>query len=87
MNKEIIAILIFLVTLSVAKLWFDKKSENRNNLGVALSIFVITAFWIGYLTDALMTEFSTLKVVLIFLFTYGLIENYFKRIKNHEVKI
>ena len=83
MNLEIIAVSSFIIILSVVKFWFDKKSNHRNTLLIALFIFVITAFWIGYLTNALITEFSALKVVLILLFTYGLIENYFKRIKKY----
>ena len=86
MSTEFTFITLFIILLSALKYWADRKSAYRDRLMVALIIFMISAFWVGFLTNDLMEKFSTSKCLLAVLFTYSLFENYFKRIKGHFTK-
>jgi len=84
MTTETIIITTFFIGITTLKIWVDKKSNLRNNLLFSLTIFLISTFWIGFLTNDLINNFSMPKVFLIALFTYSLFENYYRRLKNHQ---
>jgi hypothetical protein len=83
---ETIFIIGFLLILTISKYWFDRKSNFRNRLEVSLLIFLLTSFWIGFLAHDLLDTFSISRLILMLLFSYGLIENYWKHIRTHNQK-
>jgi hypothetical protein len=86
MNLETILIIGFLIMITLLKYWFDKKSNLRNRLEISLLIFLLSSFWIGFLANDLLNSFSIPRLILILIFAYGLIENYWRRIKVHKQK-